>query len=105
MYTMLMAAPQSTNQAHQVMASNVAANLQTAGHPVGTQDVIPNTAETPLDKSADLHQVGAEVVGEDFSNLVEGTMSDLVGGTENYRTTKSGGFLQTLKEKLLRKGK
>ena len=100
---MPMAAPQTSDQIHQATAKSVAGNLQSVGLPVGTQDVIPVSADSPIPKTPELHEVGAEIVGEDLSHMLGSTVSDLVGGTENYRTTKSGGFLQKLKERLLRK--
>lgn len=100
-----MAAPQTSDQMHQTLAKAVANNLQSVGQAVGTQDVLPTTADSPIPKTPELHEVGAEVIGEDLSHIVGSTVSDLVGGSENYRTTNSGGFLQKLKERLLRKGK
>lgn len=100
---MPMAAPQTSDQIHQATAKSIAGSLQNTGHAVGPQDVIPVSADSPIPKTPELHEVGAEVVGEDLSHMLGSTVSDLVGGTENYRTAKSGGFLNTLREKLRRR--
>lgn len=84
-------------------AKVIAANLQSAGHPVGAQDIIPVTAETPVPKSVELDKVGAEIVGEDLSHIIDTTVGDLTTGAHQYRITKSGRFLGTLMDKLRRK--
>ncbi|TSC65835.1 MAG: hypothetical protein CEO21_319 [Microgenomates group bacterium Gr01-1014_80] len=98
-----MAAPQTSDQIHQATAKSIAGSLQSTGQAVGPQDIIPLSADSPIPKTPELHEVGAEVVGEDLSHMLESAVSDLVGGTENYRTTESSGFLQKLKERLIRK--
>jgi len=81
----------------------IAENLQAKGHAVGTQDVIPTTADTPITKTPDMHELGAEVIGEDLSHILETTVGDLTTGSHKYRITKSGRFLSTLVGKLRRK--
>ena len=99
---MHMVTAQKTHEEH---AKSIAQNLQSSGHAVGTQDIIPTSAETPLPKTPEMHEVGAEIVGEDLSHILGTTVGDLTTGSHKYRVTKSGRFLQLLKEKLLGKGK
>ena len=96
-----MAAHQTSELEHQDSASKVAENLQSMGHAFGTQDVIPTTADTPIQKSPEMHSLGVEVVGEDLSHILETSVGDLTTGSHKYRITKSGRFLNMLREKLL----
>lgn len=86
-------------------AGAIASQVQMTGHAVGTQDVIPTTADTPVPKTPELTKVGAEVVGEDLSHIVGSTFGDLTTGGSATRVTKSVRFLNTLMGKLLRKKK
>lgn len=84
-------------------AKIIADNLQAKGHAVGTQDVTPITSETPVPRTPELDEVGAEVIGEDISHILGTTMEDLTTGGPKHRITKSGRFLNMLKNKLGRK--
>ena len=61
---------------------------------------MPTTSDTPLPKTPEMHEVGAEIIGEDISHIIGTTVGDLTTGAGKYRVTKSGRFLQLLKEKL-----
>lgn len=93
----------TAQKTHEDHAIAIAQNLQSSGHAVGTQDVIPVTAETPISKTPEMHELGAEIVGEDLSHILGGAVGDLTTGSRKYRVTKSGRFLQLLKEKLIGK--
>ena len=96
-YTMHMVTVQKTLENH---AKIIAENLQQKGHAVGTQDVMPTTAETTIPKTPEMHELGAEVIGEDLSHIVGAAVGEMTTGSRKYRVTKSGRFLQLLKEKL-----
>lgn len=84
-------------------AQKLASNLNQAGHKVSPQDVIPTTAETPVPKSPELQEVGAEVIGEDLSHIFGTTMGDIGYGKTKTRMTKSSRFLNMFKNKLMRR--
>lgn len=93
----------TVDQLHREHAKAVASSLQSSGHAVGTEDVIPTTSDTPIPRTPELDEVGAEIVGEDISHVIGGAIGDLTTGAPKYRITKSGRFLKTLMDKLLRK--
>lgn len=97
MYTCLMVTAQV------FAAKAISENLQNTGHAVGTQDVIPATAETPVERSQELEDAGAEFIGEDLTHMVEQGLGDLTTGGSSSRVTKSSRFLGTLLGKLRRK--
>ncbi len=88
------------------IVQKIADNLNQAGHSVQVADVKPTTAETPIQKTEDLLQAGAKVIGEDLEyggrDLGYMTEADLKHG-ERIRTTESRNPLKLLVGKLLRK--
>lgn len=84
-------------------AKAISQNLQSVGHAVGSQDIIPTTADTPIERTKDLEDVDAEIIGEDLSHMVESTLGDLTTGGSTSRVTRSGRFLGTFLGKLKRK--
>lgn len=96
---------QTIDQVSTAHAEAVASNLQQAGHSATAQTVMPITAQTPIVKTPELGEVGAEVIGEDLSHIVSTTFGDLTEGKSKIRMTKSSRFLGKLLEKLHRKKK
>ena len=84
-------------------AQKLANNLNQAGHKVTLADVIPATAETPIPKTPELEEVGAEVIGEDLSHIFGTTMGDIGYGKTKTRMTKSSRFVNMLRNKLTRR--
>jgi hypothetical protein len=103
---------QTTAQIDQAHAEAIANSLQQLqnlpNQPVPTEDITPAsvtpvTAATPVPKSPHLEAIGAQVIGEDFSHILTTTIGDLTTGSTKTRITPSGRFLDTLKDKLIRK--
>ncbi len=90
---------------HDTHAQNVADNLNQAGVAV-THDVKPTTPETPIQKTQDLVEAGAKIIGEDiqhgFNDLGYIAEADLKHG-DKIRTTESKNPLKVLVGKLMRK--
>ncbi|MDO8619583.1 MAG: hypothetical protein Q7R49_06665 [Candidatus Daviesbacteria bacterium] len=84
----------------------IAKNLNQLDHQVTPEDVVPTTAETPIQKTEDLIKAGAEAIGEDLEYDVKdlGYMAeaDLKHG-DKTRTTESKNPLKLLVRKLMRK--
>lgn len=82
-------------------------NLNQAGYQTTSTDVIPTTSHTPVEKSEDLRQAGAEIVGDtdletslrDLEYIKE---ADLKHG-DKTRSTESKNPLKMLLGKLWRK--
>lgn len=81
----------------------MANNLAAAGHPVVTSDLIPTTAQTPIPRTQELTDVGADITGEDLNYIVNGAIGGLTHGVPSTRVTTSNKFLTLLKQKLFKR--
>jgi hypothetical protein len=78
-------------------------NLAAAGHPVNPSDIIPVTADTPMPRTQEMTDVGADITGEDLSYIMDTSLGSLTHGVPTTRVTKSNKFLTLLKQKLFKK--
>lgn len=85
---------------HNQHAAAIAQNLKGLGHNVEVSNIVGVTEQTPIEKTKELSDLGADISGEDLTHLI-GTTIGLEQSTT--RTTKSANPLKMLMSKLMKK--
>lgn len=82
------------------LVNGIQQSLNQAGQATSPSDIIPQNHQTPMPKTKELEDVGAEITGEDIAYNVGTTLGELTGGVSKSRTAPASEWLRSLLRKL-----